>query len=75
MADTLVLGTSTQVCEFESHHGHQLCYCDGMADMGDLKSPVRENVWVQVPPVAPEVGSHPNDVSVSVYLTENDNAC
>lgn len=30
--------------------------------------------WVRVPPLALEFGSHPNDVGVAVYPTENDNA-
>ena len=65
------------MCEFESHHGHQYIFARVMesADIGDLKSPASDSVRVQVPSLAPVVGSLPNDVSVSVYLTENDNAC
>ena len=39
--------------EFDEQLILYLCYCGGMADTGDLKSPFGCGVRVQVPPVAP----------------------
>ena len=43
-----------------------------MVDTRDLKSLVRKDVWVQVPPGVPKQGSHPERNAEIAQLVEHD---